>query len=313
MLLSRWTGVDLGCLTVLRKRSGITRMKTSLFDAKLVLASARLMPLLIACFIQVFSPPVYCETRVYTVGVVPQFDSHTLHAIWRPILDRLEQETGERFKLRGSTSIPDFEEEFETGRFDFAYMNPYHIVVANRLAGYQPLIRDHGRMLQGVLVVRKDSHITSPADLDGKTIAFPAANALGASLQIRQELTDEFGIGFRPRYVKTHDSVYLNVLLNEAAAGGGVQNTLNRQPPEYRDALKVIHRATPVPPHPFCVSPSVPQDVRRKVAAAFLRIGTEAGGKHLLAQIPIAQVGVATLDDYQVLKQMDLDRFFVKR
>ncbi len=286
-------------------------MKTILFDAKLVLASAR--SLLIACIVMVFSSPAHCESRVYTVGVVPQFDAHTLHAIWRPILDRLEQETGERFKLRGSTSIPDFEEEFETGRFDFAYMNPYHIVVANRLAGYQPLVRDHGHRLQGVLVVREDSRIESPADLDGKAIAFPAANALGASLQIRQELTDKFGVSFQPQYVKTHDSVYLNVLLNETAAGGGVQNTLNRQPPEYRAGLRIIHRTTEVPPHPFCVSPDVPQAVRDKVAAAFLRMGTDNEGKHLLAQVPIERVGIASLEDYLVLKQMHLDRFFVKR
>ncbi len=284
-----------------------------LFDAKLVLASARSLTLLIACIVLVFSSPAHCESRVYTVGVVPQFDAHTLHAIWRPILDRLEQETGERFKLRGSTSIPDFEEEFETGRFDFAYMNPYHIVVANRLAGYQPLVRDHGHRLQGVLVVRKDSRIESPADLDGKAIAFPAANALGASLQIRQELTDKFGISFQPQYVKTHDSVYLNVLLNETAAGGGVQNTLNRQPPEYRDGLRIIHRATAVPPHPFCVSPDVPQTVRDKVAAAFLRMGTDNEGKRLLAQVPIERVGIASLEDYLALKKMHLDRFFVKR
>ena len=38
-----------------------------------------------------------------------------------------------------------------------------------------------------------------------------------AGLTERQELADIFGIGVQPVYVKTHDSVYLNVMLREAA------------------------------------------------------------------------------------------------
>lgn len=258
-----------------------------------------------------FTAAADTQQRVYTVGVVPQFGSHSLHAIWRPILDRLEQETGERFQIRGSISIPEFETEFVYRRFDFAYMNPYHIVVANRAAGYLPLVRDHGRMLQGVLVVRADSGINTPTDLEGKVIAFPAPNALGASLQMRQELIERFGIAFEPQYVKTHDSVYLNVLLSDAAAGGGVQKTLNRQKAKYRDNLKVIHRTEAVPPHPFCASPTVPAEVRQKVTAALLKLGESEEGRRLLAKVPIQKMGVATLDDYLPLKNMGLERFYV--
>ncbi|MCB1801240.1 MAG: phosphate/phosphite/phosphonate ABC transporter substrate-binding protein [Gammaproteobacteria bacterium] len=251
------------------------------------------------------------QTRTYVVGVVPQFDVRTIHANWRPLLNYLERETGERFELRGSTSIPAFELEFSEGSFDFAYMNPYHLIKANEAAGYLPLVRDHGRRLHGVLVVRKDSGIGSPAQLAGKTIAFPAPNALGASLQMRQELHDDFAIDFTPSYVKTHDSVYLNVLLGEVAAGGGVQGTLDQQTPSIRDALTVIHRTHEVAPHPLCALPDVPQSVRDKVTAAMIRLGETEQGRALLAGIPIRQVGEASLDDYLPLKALKLDRYFV--
>lgn len=250
--------------------------------------------------------------KVFSVGVVPQFEARKLHAIWRPILNQLEQETGHRFKLRGSPSIPEFEKQFMQGEFDFAYMNPYHLIIANNLAGYIPLVRDHGRKLFGVLVTKKDSDITSPADLDGKKIAFPAPNALGASMQIRQELLDKFNIRIIPQYVKTHDSVYLNILTGQVAAGGGVQKTLSRQKPTYRDALKVIHSTQKVTPHPFASLPSVPEAIRESVTEAFIKLGKTASGQKLLSKIPIKKIGSASVKDYEPLRELGLERFFVK-
>lgn len=251
------------------------------------------------------------QEHVYTVGVVPQFEARKLHAIWRPILDRIEQEAGIRLTLRGSPTIPEFEREFSNGRFDFAYMNPYHLIMANKTAGYIPLVRDHGRRLYGVLVVRKDSRIDTPAALNGKSVAFPAPNALGASLQMRQELLDLFGVTVKPLYVKTHDAVYLNVLLNETAAGGGVQKTLDSQKAEFREALKIIHTTQKVAPHPFSALPSVPDEIKKAVQEAFIKMGQSNADAALLETIPITQVGTATLDDYLPLKNMGLERFFV--
>lgn len=251
------------------------------------------------------------EDTIFTVGVVPQFEARKLHAIWRPILDFLEIETGYRFKLRGATSIPVFETEFLSGQFDFAYMNPYHVVLANQRAGYTPLVRDHGRQLFGVLVVKKDSPIKSPSELDGKLVAFPAPNALGASLQMRQELQDKFGAKVKPSYVKTHDSVYLDVLLGVSEAGGGVQKTLNQQKKKYKDSLRVIHRTKKVAPHPFAASPRVPVNVREAVIKAFLKLGNSEEGKTLLSRIPMKKVGIASMEDYDPLTSMGLERFYV--
>ena len=99
--------------------------------------------------------------KVYSVGIVPQHETHRLHAIWRPILDQLEKDTGLKFKLQGSPTIPTFEKEFLAGKFDFAYMNPYHLIWSHETIGYQPLIRDHSKKLHGVLVVHKDNPLAT--------------------------------------------------------------------------------------------------------------------------------------------------------
>lgn len=255
------------------------------------------------------------KNTIYKVGVVPQFEARRLHQIWRPILDELQRHTGYRFELVGSPTIPAFENEFMAGAFDFAYMNPYHLMLAHDTEGYLPLVRDRGRTLYGILAVRKDSNVKDIKDikeLQGKVVAFPAPNALGASLQIRQELKDYFGVQVKPRYVKTHDSVYLNVVLRQAAAGGGVQKTLARQRPEVRNALRVIHKTTPVPPHPLAAHPRVPAIVRERVRNAMLKIGVDEEGRKLLLRVPIKQLGLTSIDDYLPLRDLGLQRFYLK-
>ncbi len=250
------------------------------------------------------------ERHTYTVGVVPQFDIRRIHAIWRPILNELEERTGHHFVLRGSATIPAFEKEFSTGNFDFAYMNPYHVVIASRDQGYVPLVRDVGRKLYGIIVVRKDSPIKSVAELDGKKVVFPAPNALGATLLSRSELLDKYQVSVSPDFVQTHSSVYLNVALGEAVAGGGVQKTLARQAPEISDTLRVLYRTQKVSPHPFTVHSRVPESVRQKVLDAMLDMGKTDKGQKMLAKIPVKQIGPAAMSDYSPLKDMKLERFY---
>jgi phosphonate transport system substrate-binding protein len=250
---------------------------------------------------------------VYTLGVVPQFDAARLQRIWRPILQLLEKRTGYRFKLRVSHTITEFERELIQGTFDFAYMNPYQLIIANQAKGYLPLVRDYGRQLCGVLVVRNDSAIDSPRDLQGRPVAYPSPNALGASLQMRQELYDLFGVTTGPRYVRTHDQVYQSVLLGEADAGGGIRETLQEQKPMYRNALRVIYSTAKIPPHPLAASPRVPRKVRQEVRGILLGMGKTEQGKSLLAKIPVRRIGSANLKDYESIKLKDLDRFAVVR
>ena len=164
----------------------------------------------------------------YSFGVVPQFEAREMAAIWIPILAELAKRTGLPLTMMGSPRIPEFEIAFEAGEFDFAYMNPYHAMIAARKQGYLPLVRD-AEPLSGVLVVRKDSPYQAVKDLAGKKISFPAPNAFGASLLMRADLDTVFHIKVIPLYAQTHTSSYLNTVLGISEASGGVRGSCNRQ------------------------------------------------------------------------------------
>lgn len=130
---------------------------------------------------------------------------------------------------------------------------------------------------------------------------------------MRAELHDKFKVNTTPVYVKTHDSVYLNVFLQQVSAGGGVGKTFNQQAKRLRDTLKVIYRTTPVSPHPFAAHPRVPTKDRNKVVKALFEIAATENGRRLLAQIPINQLGNANMNDYEPLKKLNLKRFFISQ
>ena len=209
-------------------------------------------------------------------------------------------------------SIPEFEKRFNAGEFDFAYMNPYHMLRAFKAKKYFPLIRDHGRKLFGVLTVKKDGPIKKVEELDGQTIAFPAPNALGASLVMRAELKELKKIKIKPKYVKTHSSVYLHVALGLTPAGGGVMGTLNRQKSKIKDKLRVLYKTRTMSPHPFAARTNLDIALIKKVKNALLELGQEEEGMKLLAKIPIKKIGVATVQDYIEMEKWNLEKYYVR-
>ncbi len=248
----------------------------------------------------------------YTFGIVPQFEARKLASIWEPIIAELESRTGYDFQIMGSPRIPEFEQAFMRGEFDFAYMNPYHSVMAMDGQGYRPLVRDGGRQLFGVLAVRKDSPHQSVADLEGQTIAFPAPNALGASLMMRAELTRRHGVSFSPNYVSTHSSAYLNVVLGEAAAAGGVMATFKAQDPQIRENLRILYETTKVAPHPIVAHPRVPDEVAERVRRTILEMAATQAGREMLARVPIRKAVEASVEDYLPLRELGLEEFIVR-
>lgn len=245
----------------------------------------------------------------YTFGVVPQFEQRKLHTIWKPVIDELEKRTGLDFKLATTLKIQDFEKELSAGRFDFVYTNPYQILKSTAPHEYIPLVRDKAP-LRGILVVRTDGPVQAISDLQGKTVAFPSPNALGASLLMRADLERLYHVRIEPLYVKTHSSVYLHVIQGLTAAGGGVEKTLREQDAVIRDSLRVIYTTRNMPSHPVAAHPRVPKTAREKVRQAFLDMGKSAEGRELLSKIPVKEIIPTSMDDYRVMLGWGLDAYW---
>lgn len=249
----------------------------------------------------------------YSVGVVPQFTTQKINDIWTPLLQALSESTGDDYSLVIESDIDEFERGFQRGDYDFAYMNPWHAVVANQKQGYQPFLRDGARMLKGILVVKADSDIKEVSQLIAPEIAFPSPNALGASLLMRAELAVDHGIDVSPLYVRTHPSVYLNVALGKSIAGGGVMRTLRAQPQTIQDALRVIYETREIAPHPLSAHPRVGEKAIARLQRAALELTRTTRGRELFAAVPMQAPQKASIADYKLLTEWRLEDFYVAK
>jgi phosphonate transport system substrate-binding protein len=276
---------------------------------KIVNKSKGITVCVVLCFALLFSAHHAFAADVYSFGVVPQFEQRKLHAIWKPIIDELEKRTGLHFNLVTTLQIQDFEKEFIAGKLDFVYMNPYHILKAADVQGYIPLVRDKV-LLRGIVVTRKDSPIKNVSELNGKEVAFPSPNAIGACMLVRAELERRYNVKVVPLYVKTHSSVYLHVAKDLTVAGGGVEKTLQEQDQSIRDSLRILYTTTSFPPHPVAALPRVPKEVREKVRRAFIDMYATKEGKELLSKVPIKEVISTSIDDYKVMRELRIDEYW---
>lgn len=250
----------------------------------------------------------------FTLAIVPQSSPTTTYRTWAPFAERLGRSVGENLQIRVYRTFDEFETDLVNGRVDFAYMNPYHLLIARKQQGYVPLLRDGSRLLSGVLVVRRDSPVKSAQDLDGRDIGFPDPDAFAASLYMRALLQGKEKIRFQPRYFTTHSNVYRHVILGTVAAGGGVNVSLARERPEARNELRVLYETPATSPHPFCAHPRVSAALQQRVIQAVLRMAEDEEGRAALQLIDIPQpVRANYVRDYQSLEKLQLEKYRLQK
>jgi phosphonate transport system substrate-binding protein len=252
-----------------------------------------------------------CAEAVYTISIVPQVSPLLVYKHWKPLVDHLSRQTHSTFIIQVQNSIPEFEATLVKGKPDFAFMNPYHLIMARKHQHYIPLVRSGARDLRGILVTRKDRGINDISQLNGKTLVFPSPNAFGASLYMRALLTNEFNISFQEKYVTTHANVYRHVVRGQAVAGGGVLRTLSVEQPSIKDKLKILYKTPGVAPHPLCAHERVPEHIRQQVANTILQLGEAAShADNMLLAIHLHQPVRADYNrDYEYLNTMNLEQF----
>jgi len=224
------------------------------------------------------------QAEQYTFAFVPQQSAKVLAKKWGPILRYVSDKSGYQINFRTAPKIPVFEQRVSQGDYDFAYMNPVHYTVFAENPGYQAFAKQKGKKIKGIFVVAKDSKIKELSDLKGSTLAFPAPAAFAASVLPRGLLSEQ-KIEFKPKYVGSHDSVYMSVARGLYPAGGGIQRTFGTTSPAIREKLKVLTITEGFTPHAFASHPRVPKEVVAAVQKAFVEMFSDAKGKELLLNV----------------------------
>ena len=227
------------------------------------------------------------NAKPLTFGVVPQQSAKKMAENWQPLIDYLSTYTGLSIEFKTAKDIPTFEANLAKGVYEIAYMNPYHFVVFNETAGYRALAHQRNKKIQGLIVVEKDSPIQSLSELSGTEIAFPAPAAFAATI-ITSAYLRKNNIAFIPRYVNSHDSVYLAVQRKFFKAGGGILRTLNVAPDEVRSDLRVLWKSQGYTPHPIATSPNMAQGDRQAILNGLMALSNDTSKSSVLKRIGLS-------------------------
>jgi phosphonate transport system substrate-binding protein len=218
------------------------------------------------------------------VGIVPQQSAAALAKVWVPVLSYLQERTGLILQFETAKDIPTFEQRLAAGEYDIAYMNPYHYIVFHAAPGYSAFAREKDTKLQGLIVVHKNSPIKSVAELEGKTMAFPAPGSFAATILPLTHLKS-LGIRVTPNFASSHDSVYLGVARGFFPAGGGIARTFDNIPPEIRNELRILWKTPQYTPHALAAHPRLPAPTVRALQSALMGMDADPRGKELLVPL----------------------------
>ncbi len=209
------------------------------------------------------------------MGVVPQQSPLKLQKVWQPIADYLSEKTGENIIFKTEKSINKFEEVLYKGGYDFAYMNPYHFVIAHQKQDYHARLRSN-KNIKGILVMKKGKGLEKLKEKDTRFL-FPAPNAFAATLLTKYDLIQKFNVDpkilDKARYVNSHDSVYKAISRNIGDVGGGIERTLkNMNDTQTKENLHIVHTTKAYPSHPFAFKPDLKEETTQRIVNALLEM-----------------------------------------
>ncbi|WP_309474411.1 phosphate/phosphite/phosphonate ABC transporter substrate-binding protein [Vibrio diabolicus] len=253
----------------------------------------------------IWSPSVVAQPSI-VFGVVPQQSATKLVQQWQPLLQRWGDLAGVEIKFATARDIPTFEARLMAGAYDIAYMNPYHFTLVNQSPGYTALARAKNKRITGIIVARRGKSV-SLDELQDKTIAFPAPRAFAASIITQSELAQK-GIKFTPKYVGSHDSVYLGVLKGLYIAGGGVKRTFESLPSEIKDQLSIIYTTAGYTPHAIAVSNNVDEEITLALRKAIAQLNDDPKAQESFTLLNIDGLQLAQDQDWQDVVQLGISR-----
>jgi len=245
----------------------------------------------------------------YQFAIHPLHNPTRLFEVFNPLLEHLnEQIPGVHFKLEASRDYATFDNKLKNESVAFALPNPYQTLIAID-HNYQVIAKMGDDLnFKGIILVRKDSGITSPADLKDQAVSFPAPTALAATM-LPQAYLHTHGLNINKdivnKYVGSQESSIMNVFTGSTMAGATWPppwKALSDERPELKQQLKVIWETKSLPNNSIVIRKDVPQALAIKVKTLLANLHTHPTGKKILEKMYLSKYEVASNETYQSVK-----------
>lgn len=195
------------------------------------------------------APAMAAATPVIKLGIFPNLSMRLLLETYRPLAEAIGKMASVQVELHSAPDFRTFHQRTLAGEYDLVITAPHLAWLAWKRAGYRPLLA-YDRPVQGIIVVRKDSHIKKLADLKGRKRIATADELAIVVLRMERSL-ERVGLKEDQDFIcidaRTHNNAALQ--LYEGKVDAAIIGALpyRKLPEHVRKGLRVISESEPMP------------------------------------------------------------------
>ncbi|WP_283147583.1 phosphonate ABC transporter substrate-binding protein [Silvimonas soli] len=236
------------------------------------------LPLLVAT-------PAQAEPKTtLTIGLIPSEDSQAMVESSKQVLESLHQQTGLTIKPFVATDYNGVIEALRSGKLDVAYLGPFSYALANQVADAEAFAvavtkKNNSSAYHSLIIVRKESDISSLAQLKGHTFAFVDPSSTSGHLFPKAALQkagyDTDKLFSRTVFSGSHDASILavaNKKVDAAAVADRILASAIARGVVKQDDFKVVWTSSPIPESPMVWRKDLDPATKEKLSKAFANI-----------------------------------------
>ena len=235
--------------------------------------------------------PLQCLAQTLSIGLIPSEDPRLMAAEYQPLIDHLGRALRMEVKPFVATDYNGVIEALRSKKLDVAMLGPFSYVLATTVADVEafavPETSKAGVSYHAVIIARKDRGFRTLADLKGRNFAFVDPSSTSGHLFPKAALVK---LGYDPdaffgRVVFSggHDASVLSVQngkTDAAAVADALLEAAYARGVVRREDLQVLWTSEPIPTVPYVMRKDLPDELRKRIRAAFLDIRDLAVGSH---------------------------------
>jgi ABC-type phosphate/phosphonate transport system substrate-binding protein len=228
----------------------------------------------------------------YTLSVEPNYPPAQAQQVYRPLLDYLGKSTGHRFILKPSANYHVFWRDMRTGvKVDFAFAEAHFTEYRINRQKFVPLARV-AESTHFVLLADASRESGGTNGLIGDRIVSMSSPSMG-NLLLGELYPNPLAQPEIQSVAQTWRDGVEMVFAGETDAAM-VPNYIAREYPN----LVALHTSRDFAARAFSAAPTVPADVRKKVADALLRLHRDSSLNEVLVELGTTQFVPANTSDY---------------
>ena len=260
---------------------------------------------LIGLFSVTALPVARAQDGALIMGVFPRRNAAETTRVFTPMVQYLSQQLGREVKLVTAKDFESFWQGVTEQRYDIVHYNQYHYIRSSHRYQVIAHIEESGKStIAGAIFVRKDSGITSLAQLRGRTVLFGGGEDAMISYITNRYLLLQAGLkkdDFKSLFAVNPPNSILALDRRQADAAGAGDGVLDlpliRQSVAADDFL-VLAVSSPLLQLPVAVKRSTPVVLRNSIQSILVGLGNSEAGKQVLKSAVLTGMGKAEDKDY---------------